>query len=501
MIDDLFDEGRREPERRVTLAIFGATGDLARRKLFPALYNLFVDGRLPDALDVVAFARRPFDDASFRRFAGDECARFVSERPGERPFSAEAWRHFESRVSYFRGDFGDEETYRRLAADKLSDRGRDFLFYLACAPDSFAEVAAGLANAGFGTAGVPFDPHEPWRRLVVEKPFGYDLRTARALNRALMAAFDEDDIYRVDHYLGKEAIQNLLFFRFTNSIFEPAWNRRFVERVDVRVLETMGILGRGGYYDRAGAARDMIQNHLLQVLCLAAMEPPASLAARDIREQKVRVLRSIPAYDADACRSRSLRARYAAGTGADGARIPAYLDEDRVAPDSATETFAALELGVDNWRWSGVPFRLVTGKALRERRSEIVVRFRQPAEPPYANLLGAPGSATELVVNIRPEAGIAIGFNAKDAASSSVVREAFAFAVKQRGDRIPEAYERLLSDAIAGDPTLFTRFDEVEEAWRITDAFIESWKDPGFPLGEYAAGSDGPNLSRYEKTK
>jgi glucose-6-phosphate 1-dehydrogenase len=477
-----------EPEA-ATIAIFGATGDLARRKILPALYELERAERLPEGTRVVGFARRDLGDRGFADLARESCGAFSRNRPVE----PGVWSRLEARLSYLRGAFDDGEAYAELARLVGDPAGPgNALFYLATAPEEFSVVARRLAAAGLGYA--PVEGGRPFRRLVVEKPFGSDLASARSLNATLQACFAEEDIFRIDHYLGKETVQNLLYFRFANSIFEPLWNRNHVESVEIDVLESGGVGTRGGYYDHAGAARDMLQNHIVQLLCLVAMEPPASLGPEAVRGEKVKVLRSIRDYSAEELLARSTRGQYGAGAAADGSPLPAYLDEARVAPGSRTETFVSLRLEVDNWRFAGVPFTLRTGKALDRQVTEIRVAFKRPPATLFAGYCGDLLSPNALTIRIQPDEGMWLRFNAKEPGAARVVPKELRFSYRGRDEAyFPEAYERLIADALAGDSTLFIRADEAEEAWRIVDALESAWAGAGAPT-TYAAGSPGPTL-------
>jgi glucose-6-phosphate 1-dehydrogenase len=480
-----------EPEA-ASIVVFGATGDLARRKIFPALYNLERMGVLPADTVVIGFARRDASRDDFIARMREACVLFSHLKP----LDEIAWERLARRVSYHRGSFDDEAAYRRLAA-RLAEPGlpANALFYLAVAPEEFAVVARRLAAAGLGTAiGAAVAARPPRRRLIVEKPFGSDLESARSLNATLQSCFAEDDIYRIDHYLGKETVQNLLYFRFANSIFEPLWNRNHIESVAIDVLETGGIGTRGGYYDKAGAARDMLQNHLIQLLCLVAMEPPAGLDPESVRNEKVKVLKSIRDYPAPELISRSTRGRYSGGIAADGSPLPAYADEAHVAPGSAVETYVSLRLELDNWRFAGVPFTLRTGKALDRQVSEIRVTFKRPPAALFAGYCGDLLSPNVLTLRIQPDEGMWLGINAKEPGAARVSPKVLRFSYRERNDAyFPEAYERLIADALAGDSTLFIRSDETEEAWRIVDALEAAWASGPPPL-QYAAGSPGPRL-------
>ena len=496
-------EVARYASEPAVIVVFGATGDLAHRKIAPALHNLDRKGRLHEATRLVGFARRSLSDEEFR-----ESLRVSVGRFSHAGLEEAAWGRFSPRITYARGEIDDPGAYASLAA-ALSQLGmpRNVLFYLAVSPDRFDAVASGLAGVGLGSApvasGVAGGPSfretaggadAPWRRLVVEKPFGRDLASAHELNRSLQKCFAERDIFRIDHYLGKETVQNLLYFRFANSVFEPLWNRNHIERVEIDVLETGGIGDRGGYYDGAGAARDMLQNHLIQLLCLTAMEPPATLDPESIREEKVKVLRSIPTYREAELALRSSRGQYLAGVGADGVVIPDYRSEKRVASDSKTETFVSLDLNVDNWRFAGVPFRLRTGKALDRKLSEIRVFFKRPPETLFAGFCSDRLASNCLVIRIQPDEGIWLSFNSKQPGKASLVSGELGFSHREGGGAyFPEAYERLIDDALCGDSTLFIRFDETEEAWRLVDSLERLWSSASAPrLLGYSAGSAPP---------
>jgi len=410
-------------------------------------------------------------------------------------------------MRYIPGDIEDRSAYLCLALFLARpDMPRNVLYYLAISPEHFAKVVhylaqAGLGSIGGGPLGHAFGGAEGFRRIVVEKPYGFDLGGARKLSIVLRETFAERDVFRIDHYLGKEAVQNLLYFRFCNTVFEPLWDRRYIDRVEIDLLETGGIGSRGGYYDKAGAARDMLQNHLLQLLCLIAMDQPADLDPNSIRDAKVRVLKSIPNFTTEEFLARSIRAQYAEGQSPDGTSLPDYLDEPFVAPGSRTETYVALRLAVESWRFSGVPFILRTGKALDRQRSEIRIRFKRLAGDIFAAGYGdlPPNS---LAIHLQPDAGFWLSFNAKTAGEARIepigLRFSYAssdHAVPRAEGHRPEAYERLLADAIAGDSTLFIRSDEAEEAWRIVDGLERAWEaGEGVPLLRYAAGSPAPEL-------
>ena len=484
----------QKPEDAV-IVIFGATGDLARRKIFPALYNLERMGVMPPNAAIVGFARRDLSGGAFSAMARESCELYSHIKP----LDPSAWASFERRLSYVRGSFDEASAYESLAL-RLSDPALppNALFYLATAPEEFSVVARRLAAAGLGSAGRGEAQLSPFRRLIVEKPYGSDLASARALNSTLRGCFDEHDIFRIDHYLGKETVQNLLYFRFANSIFEPLWNRGHIESVEIDVLESGGIGERGGYYDKAGAARDMLQNHLVQLLCLVAMEAPASLEPEAVRDEKVKVLKSIRDYSPEELLSRSIRGQYDEALTADGKPVRGYASEPRVSPGSRTETFVSLRLEVDNWRFAGVPFTLRTGKALDRQLSEIRVNFKRPPATLFAGYCGDSLAPNALTLRIQPDEGLWLRFNAKEPGIARVAPKELRFAYRESNDAyFPEAYERLIADALSGDSTLFIRADEAEESWRIVDALEAAWKAEGPPL-LYAAGSSGPVLRDRE---
>ncbi len=456
------------------LTIIGGTGDLATRRIVPALYRLFREDRLPAGFSVVGMARRRLDDEAYRRLLMEAC------READPGFRADSWERFAPRIAFLAGDASDPAAFGELRLRAYADPGTDGLFYLACTPDAFGAAATRLASeglAGRGFAGPGY------RRILVEKPFGTDLASARRLNRLLHERYDEDDIFRVDHYLGKDAVQNILYFRFANAIFEPLWNRKHIDRVEITVAEAGGIGSRGGFYDSTGAARDMLQNHLMQLFCLCAMEPPSDLLSQEaVREEKVRLLRSVPSAGGRDVPVTTLRGQY------DG-----YGAEPAVRPGSTTETFVAMRLEIDNWRWAGVPFILKTGKALAAKKTEIVVHFKQGGSA----VPGPALDANHLVLRIQPDEGAVLRFAAKAVGGAGATREELVGMARASAAGSPGPYERLLADAMAGDPTLFIRFDETEEAWRLVDPVLARWDGLGASgLERYAPGSDGPDVSR-----
>jgi glucose-6-phosphate 1-dehydrogenase len=469
----------------LVMVIFGATGDLTRRKLMPAIYRLFCDGLLPKEFAVIGFARDSQDDAQFRAAMRAALAEFASE-PGD-----EEWARFSERLSYVGGLFEDPAPFQALAAAlEKSDQERgtqgNRLFYLAVPPGVMEMVAEQLGRTGL----VADAGEKRFTRIIVEKPFGRDLESARQLNSDLHKVFDERQIFRIDHYLGKETTQNVLVFRFGNVVWEPVWNRTYVDHVQVTVAETVGVEQRAGYYEKAGALRDMVQSHLLQVLALVAMEPPASYDADSIRNEKVKVLHSIRPIRGEDVAHEVVRGQYAASV--DG-KAKGYREEPGVDPASRTETFAALRLWLENWRWADVPFYLRTGKHLPARASEVVVRFR-PAPHPILDLVeGDRPAPNALVLKIQPQEGISLFFEAKVPGLMGHLQPVsmdFDYA-QAFGVDSPEAYQRLLLDAMLGDATLFAREDEVVAAWSLITPILEAWAASGEPE-PYPAGSWGP---------
>ncbi len=472
-----------------TLVVFGATGDLAHRKLYPALGSLAMRGQLPRLVTVVGVARTEMTDDDF----ADEVRRAIAKAHGDDSDQLRAVEERDLRFRYIAGSFDAPDTFERLATavhDEETDGSgpANALFYLATIPQMFATVAEGLASVGLNE-----EPSGTFRRFVVEKPFGHDLETARALDHELHQCFHEHQIFRIDHYLAKETVQNILALRFTNTIFEPLWNRRYVDHVQITVAEQLGVEHRGTFYERSGALRDIVQNHLLQVLALVAMEPPASFDANAIRDEKVKVLRSIhPLVPVELTR-RVVRGQYGRGT-IDGVDVPGYREEEGVAADSSVETFLALELDIDNWRWAGVPFYLRTGKRLPKRVTEVALRYKQvpflPLPPGAVDTI----EPNTMVLRIQPDEGITLEFAAKVPGAEFRVREVdLDFRYGQAfAEEAPEAYERVLGDALLGDATLFIRADEVEQAWRVVQPLIDAFDAGTLPLSPYPAGTWGP---------
>lgn len=464
-----------------TIVILGATGDLSQRKLLPALFNLERKGRLPQDLQVVGFARSEYPDQGF-------CDAMWSgvQELGDLKADKEEWDRFASKLHYVAGDLGVPEDFARLRKrlEELCAGGNagNVLYYLSIAPHLYSMAVENLGAAGLATE------DGGWRRLVIEKPFGYDLVSAQALNELVHRFFPEDSVYRIDHYLGKETVQNIMVFRFANAIFEPIWNRNYVDNVQITVAEDIDVADRAGYYDRSGVVRDMIQNHLLQILAMVAMEPPHVIDADALRNKKVEVLDSIRPLRARDVMEHTVRARY-----------KGYLRKPGVAPDSTTATYAAFRLFVDNWRWRGVPFYLRTGKALKEKVSEVIIEFQCPPHLMFALAPGEEIRPNMLSMCLQPDEGVHLRFQTKEPDQGMAMRPVdmeFHYESDFMTQPIPEAYERLLQDAIEGDPSLFIRSDHIEQAWRIVDPILEVWKgDQAPPLHEYDPGSWGPDAA------
>jgi glucose-6-phosphate 1-dehydrogenase len=470
------------------MVIFGASGDLTQRKLVPALYNLLLDGLLPEKFAVVGAARRPLGDEQFK-----EQLRGGIESHSRRPLDEEQWKRLSGGISYVSVNNDDPESYRQLgdhlaAVDANHATEGNRLFYIATPPSAFPVIVQGLGQAGLNHPPRP----DAWTRIVLEKPIGRDLRSAQELNLLVNEVFPEQDVYRIDHYLGKETVQNLMVFRFANAIFDPLWNRKYVDHVQITVAESIGVEGRGSYYEEAGTTRDMLQNHMFQLLCLIAMEPPASLRPDAIRDEKVKVLQALRPVDPGRVDDVTVRGQYAEGV-IDGEKVIGYKEEPGVAADSRTETYVATRLQIDNWRWAGVPFYLRAGKRLNRRLTEIVLQYR---EVPHRLFPGASITANSLTLRIQPDEGIGLRIDAKvPGAQSRIQPVAMDFGYGASfGDQPPEAYEVLILDAILGDGTLFIRRDEVEGSWAYVDRLQEVWanEDPGTPLPEYTAGTWGP---------
>lgn len=471
--------------------IFGATGDLTKRKLVPALYNLAVDGLLPPRFSLISFARRDYSSEAFR----EELRSSVASFSRRKPLREDVWTEFSSRFHYCQGNFDEDQAFVRLAQiikqmEEEAGGPLNRVFYFATAPDFFEVIARKLSEHNLLTT----SPQGGEARVVVEKPFGHDLDSARALNFSLLQSMEERQIFRIDHYLGKETVQNLLIFRFANGIFEPIWNHKYIHHIEISVCESLGVEGRAGFFDQAGVLRDIVQNHVLQLLCLVALEPPVAFEADAVRDEKVKVLRSLRPLSADCLSSKVVRARYSTGSVA-GQTVPGYLQEPGVKDGSTTETFFAMQVAIDNWRWAGVPIFLRAGKRLAKRVTDISIFFRQVPFGLFSNHVEQVAENV-LSFQIQPDEGIALKFVAKPPGSRvriQPVNMEFSYG-SSFGVEAPDAYERLLLDAMKGDATLFTRKDEIEAAWSYVSPIIDSWKEPGAgaPVSSYDAGSWGP---------
>ena len=485
------------------VVIFGVTGDLAHRKLVPALYNLSVDGLLPANFNLIGFARRDYTDSSFRA----EFKESVSKFSRRKSVNEEVWGEFAKHSFYHRSAFDDPAGYERLrdrldALDNESGMKANRVFYLATSPDYFSTVAEQLKAVGLldpivdPRTGLPH--HRA--RVVIEKPFGHDLESARTLNRKLSSCMSEEQIFRIDHYLGKETVQNLLVFRFANGIFEPVWNHKYIDHVEISVCETVGVENRAGYFDTAGILRDIVQNHVLQLLCLVALEPPTAFEADAVRDEKVKVLKSVRRFQKSDVLSKVIRGRYQSGAIL-GNPVQGYLAEPGVNTESETETYVALELSIDNWRWAGVPFFLRAGKRLPKRVTEISIHFKNVPHRLFQDEDVRQIAPNILSFQIQPDEGIALKISAKPPGAQVRVQQVnmqFDYSTSF-GQQPPEAYERLLLDAMKGDATLFTRSDEIEQAWDLLAPVQQVWAGEGIsrkpPVHGYEAGSWGPTAA------
>ncbi len=478
----------RLPVHPTSLVIFGATGDLAHRKLLPALYNLAHEGQLPERFEMIGVGRRDQEHEDFRDAARDSITRYSRREPDRSVLSG-----LLDDMRYVQGSFDQDGVYEDLARtlaefDEQACRQLDRVFYLSTAPEFFPLIAGRLGAAGLNQV------QDANVRIVIEKPFGYDLASAQKLNAQLLEVFEEPQIFRIDHYLGKETVQNLMALRFANALFEPVWNRNYIDHVQITAAEDIGIGGRAGYYDGAGALRDLVQNHMLQLLALLAMEPPTAFDADRLRDEKVKVLEAIVPPDVEQVRAMAVRAQYGPGV-VGGEHVPGYRQEPGVPPDSRTATYAALRLNVSNWRWAGVPFYLRTGKRLSRKLTEIAVILR-PIPHIALQSSGSVGiQANQIVFTLQPDEGVSVSIGAKIPGTRMRIRPVnmeFRYGTSFLSES-PEAYERLILDAMRGDATLFTRNDEVEALWGIIDPILDSWEgDRSTPVAEYEAGSSGP---------
>jgi len=477
----------RLPVAPTSLVIFGATGDLARRKLLPAIYNLAHDGALPERFHLIGVSRKEKENEDFRAECEQSIRRFSRRTPDDSVLDS-----LLENVKYVPGTFDDPEVYAELgrlldAFEREDGEPLNRAFYLSTAPSFFPIIVQALGRSELAQR------EQSEVRLIIEKPFGTTLAEARQLNRAVLSIFEESQIFRIDHYLGKETVQNMMAFRFANGMFEPLWNRNYIDSVQITAAEDLGIGSRADYYDNAGALRDLIQNHMLQLLCHVAMEPPVNFTAEEVRNEKVKVLQAIPEPTPAEIPEMSVRAQYTAGH-AGGEDVPGYLEEEGVPEDSNTETYAALRLEVDNWRWAGVPFYLRTGKRLARKVTEIAVTLKPVPHLAFSQDGSLGVQPNQLVLTLQPNEGVSLRLGAKIPGTRMIIRPVhmeFLYGTAFLSQS-PEAYERLITDAMRGDATLFTRNDEVEAQWRICDPIVSAWEATPGPLPGYESGSQGP---------
>ncbi|HVH87954.1 MAG TPA: glucose-6-phosphate dehydrogenase [Terriglobales bacterium] len=478
-----------KPAGPCALVVFGAAGDLTKRKLIPALYNLAKDKLLPDNFAVVGVS---VDDLSGEAFR-EQVTQFLDKEDHRH----ETWRWFNERLYYERGDFAEDSTYGCLS-NKLSEIDShygtegNYLFYLATAPKFFAQIVQQL-----GQHTLAREENGHWRRVIIEKPFGHDLDSARTLNAQIQSVLTENQIYRIDHYLGKETVQNLLVFRFSNSIFEPLWNDRYIDHVQITNAETVGVERRGGYFDNVGTMRDMVPNHIMQLISLTAMEPPASFKSEAVRDEQAKVLHAMKAFNPDDVLHDTVRGQYGEGQ-IEGERVPGYRKEPGVSPESRTETFVAMKLAIDNWRWAGIPFYVRSGKRLSKRHTEITIQFKKTPLQIFQDTAGHKLRTNQLVIQIQPEEGMMLSFGAKIPGSTVRVGSVDMSCeyAKYFKTEPKTGYEVLLYDCMIGDPTLFQRADMVEAGWTVVDPVLDVWRAvPPRKFPNYAAGTWGPKES------
>jgi glucose-6-phosphate 1-dehydrogenase len=473
------------------LVVFGASGDLTSRKLMPAVERLALRRLLPNGFSVVGVARTELDDDQFRELMRHT----VEEGGGGGEEAKHVWEAFAGGFRYVAGDYTQPETFEQLKQvleelDRERGTGGNRLYYLATPPNTFPMIVSALGEAGLNKP----DREGAFVRIVIEKPYGHDAPSASDLDAVVHSVFSESQVYRIDHYLGKETVQNVLALRFANAIFEPVWNRRYVDHVQITVSESLGVGHRGSFYEAAGALRDIVQNHVMQVLSLTLMEPPATFDPNSIRDEKVKALRAVDVYTPEEVRTEVVRGQYQRGW-VEGDEVPGYRDEDGVHPHSLRETYVAMALRVDNWRWAGVPFYVRTGKRLPKRVTEVAMEFKSVPHLPFAAAQAEGLDPDALVVRIQPDEGVTLRFGAKVPGQAFRVRSVSMdfFYGAAFLEETPEAYERLLLDALVGDPTLFIRSDEVEQAWRICDPILRGWDEGDIPLARYEAGTWGPS--------
>jgi glucose-6-phosphate 1-dehydrogenase len=482
------------------MVIFGASGDLAKLKLIPAIYELAREKLLPEKFALVGYARTPMTDAEFRAHCREAIEK--NARSKSRGIDEGVWKKLESSIFYRHGEYGAAEPFDQLKAaleqlDKTHGTAGNRMFYMSTPPNAFEPIIRGLGDRKLALKQAEQNGG-PWQRLIVEKPFGRDLASAKQLNRLLHEYFAEEQVFRIDHYLGKETVQNLMVMRFANSIFEPIWNYKYIDHVQITVAETVNVDDRAGYYDKSGAMRDMIQNHIFQLMALVAMEPPASLDAQCIRDEKVKVYKSIRPMRPSQIEECCIRGQYGPGE-AGGKRTEGYLKAKGVEAGSTTETFAAIRVNIDNWRWSGAPFYIRTGKTLSKKLSEVVVRFRSPPQTLFQKQCESPVYPNDLVIRVAPEEGISLRLNGKVPGGAMNIKSvAMDFNYKTTFHvEAPEAYERLIIDAILGEQTLFIRGDEAEAAWAVIDPIERHWASSKTPPHQYTPGSWGPDAANH----